>query len=268
MIQASVVPTGSARVQGDLWSVHAEDYAELMEPTFLPLYENVLRRQELANAGALLDVGCGPGLAAQTMAKKIGKVAGIDASASFIEIARARLPSGDFRVGEMEALPHAEGTFDIVTGFNSFQYAASPVQALREARRVVKPAGIIIIGVWGLPETCDAGGHIKALGPLMPPPPPGAPGPFALSDEAKLKAFAMDAGLSPLAVVDVQCPWIFLDRATALRGMLSSGPAQRAIRASSVEQVRDAIAGAIAPYATASGSYHMKNAFRYLIARA
>jgi len=264
---ALTTAAGSARAQGELWSVRARDYAEIQEPTFLPLYEDVLRRPELAHAGSLLDVGCGPGLAAQTMAKKFGKVAGVDASAPFIEIARARVPSGDFRVAEMETLPHADGSFDVVTGFNAFQYAASPVQALREARRVARADGIIVIAVWGLPETCDAAGHLKALGPLMPPPPPGAPGPFALSDEAKLKAFATDAGLTPLAVVDVQCPWIYHDLETALRGLLSAGPVERAIRASSIERVRDAVAEAIAPYGGSSGDYHMNNVFRYLIAR-
>ncbi len=270
MIQVSVTPiaAGSARAQGELWSVRAGDYAEIQEPTFLPLYEDVLRRQELANADTLLDVGCGPGLAVQTLSKKFGKIAGVDASAPFIEIARARVPSGDFRVAEMETLPHADGTFDVVTGFNAFQYAASPVKALREARRVAKPTGIIVIAVWGLPETCDAAGHLKALGPLMPPPPPGAPGPFALSDEAKLKALAIDAGLTPLAVVDVQCPWIYPDLETALRGMLSAGPVERAIRASSFEQARDAVAGAITQFRTASGGYRMNNTFRYLISRA
>jgi SAM-dependent methyltransferase len=268
MTQVTATPgAGSARVQGELWSVRAGDYAEIQEPTFLPLYEDVLRRPELAHAGSLLDVGCGPGLAAQTMAKKIGKIAGIDASAPFIEIARARVPSGDFRVAEMEILPHADGSFDVVTGFNAFQYAAWPVKALREARRVAKATGIIVAAVWGLPETCDAAGHLKALGPLMPPPPPGAPGPFALSDEAKLKALATDAGLTPLAVVDVQCPWIYPDLETALRGMLSAGPVERAIRASSFERVRDAVAGAITPYRRSSGGYHINNVFRYLIAR-
>lgn len=264
---ALTTAAGSARAQGELWSVRAGDYAEIQEPTFLPLYEDVLRRPELAHAGSLLDVGCGPGLAAQTMAKKFGKVAGVDASAPFIEIARARVPSGDFRVAEMETLPHADGSFDVVTGFNAFQYAASPVQALREARRVARADGIIVIAVWGLPETCDAAGHLKALGPLMPPPPPGAPGPFALSDEAKLKALATDARLTPLAVVDVQCPWIYHDLETALRGLLSAGPVERAIRASSIERVRDAVAEAIAPYGGSSGDYHMNNVFRYLIAR-
>jgi SAM-dependent methyltransferase len=262
--------TGSARVQGDLWGVRSRDYAEIQEPTFLPLYKSASSRPELANASAVLDVGCGPGLAAQTFAKKFSSVSGVDAAGPFIEIARTRVPKGDFRVAEMEALPHADESFDVVTGFNSFQYAATPVNALREARRVARPAGIIVIAVWSLPESCDAAGHLKALGPLMPPPPSGVspPGPFAMSDEGKLKAFAAEAGLTPLSVVDVQCPWIYPDLETALRGMLSAGPVERAIRTSSLERAREAVVGAIAPYRTASGGYHLNNTFRYLIAHA
>jgi len=255
-------------MQGDLWSIRASDYAEVQEPTFLPLYDSVAARPELAGAKALLDVGCGPGLAAQTLAKKIDRIAGVDATAPFIAIAQRRLPRADFRVSEMETLPHADGTFDVVTGFNAFQYAARPVNALREACRVSKPGGHIVIAVWGLPEQCEAAGHLKALGALMPPPPPGAPGPFALSEEAKLKAFAAEAGLTPVTVIDVACPWIYPDLDTALKGMLSAGPAERAIRSSSPEKARDAVAGAIARYRTPSGGYHLDNVFRYLISRA
>lgn len=54
---------------------------------------------------------------------------------------------------------------------------------------------------------------------------------------------------------------------TALRGMLSAGPAQRAIRNSNEERARKAIAAAITPYAKPSGEYHLDNKFRYLVAR-
>jgi trans-aconitate methyltransferase len=84
---------GSATTQGDLWSPRARDYAELQEGLFRPLYESVLNRSEIAGADASLDVGCGPGLAAQVFARKIPNVSGIDASAAFIAIARQRLPA-------------------------------------------------------------------------------------------------------------------------------------------------------------------------------
>jgi SAM-dependent methyltransferase len=259
---------GSAQMQGDLWNARARDYAELQEGYFRPLYERVLQQPELAGVRSSLDVGCGPGLAATVFAQKVPDVTGIDASAAFIEIARERLPGRDFRVGEMETLPYADASFDVVTGFNAFQYAASPRQALGEARRVLRSGGIIVIATWGLPEDCDAAGHLKALGALMPPPPPGAPGPFALSDESKLKALAGEAGLTPIAVVDVACPWTYPDLDTALRAMLSAGPAERAIRNSSLERARDAVAASIAPYRKTPGGYRLDNKFRYLVARA
>jgi SAM-dependent methyltransferase len=259
---------GSAPMQGDLWSARARDYAELQEGHFRPLYESVLRRPELAQSRSSLDVGCGSGLAAQVFAETIANVAGIDASPTFIDIARERLPGRDFRVGEMETLPHADGSFDVVTGFNAFQYAASPIKALREARRVAQPDGVVVIATWGLPEDCEAAGHLKALGALMPPPPPGAPGPFALSDESKLKALASEAGLTSIEVVDVECPWIYPSLDIALRAMLSAGPAERAIRNSGMERARDAVSNAIAPYRQRSGEYKLNNKFRYLIARA
>lgn len=259
---------GSAEVQASLWSARAADYAAVQEPQFLALYEAVLRRLELTGHGALLDVGCGPGLAAATLSKAFSRVDGIDASPSFIQTARKRCPHGTFVAGEMESLPYADQAFDAVTGFNAFQYAASPVQALREAGRVVKPKGRVVIAVWGPPETCNAAGHLKALGPLMPPSPPDAPGPFALSQESALKALAADAGLIPVDIVDVDCPWVYADLDMALRGMLSAGPVERAIRASGIEKVRAAVAEAIAPYRAADGAYELRNIFRVLIARA
>ena len=259
----ATIKLGSASIQGELWGTRAHDYAEVQEPTFLPLYENVAERTELVGTTSILDMGCGPGLAVQVFSKKIDRVAGVDATAPFVEIARRRIPRGDFRVAEMESLPHADSSFDVVTGFNAFQYAASPVNALREARRVARADGVIIIAVWGSPETCEAAGHLKALGSLIPPPPPGAPGPFSLSDESRLKSLAIEAGLAPSTVVDVPCPWAYPDLETALRGMLSAGPAERAIRASSIERARQAVVAAIEPYRTGAGGYRLNNVFRY-----
>ena len=259
---------GSAQVQGALWNARARDYAELQERFFVPLYESVQRRSELAKSRSSLDVGCGPGLAAQVFSRTIANVSGVDASATFIDIARERLPGRNFRVGEMETLPHADRSFDVVTGFNAFQYAASPLNALREARRVAQPDGVVVIATWGLPEDCEAAGHLKALGALMPPAPPGAPGPFALSDETKLKALASEAGLTPIEVVDVDCPWIYPNLDIALRAMLSAGPAERAIQNSGMERAREAVTISIAPYLKPSGEYQLNNKFRYLIARA
>jgi SAM-dependent methyltransferase len=167
----------------------------------------------------------------------------------------------------MEELPFADGTFDVVTGFNSFQYASSPVAAVKEAKRVARKGGYVVAMAWGRPETCEAAGHLKAVGSLLPPPPPGAPGPFALSVDGALEKLMRDAALAPEGTFDVDAPWAYPDLSSALRGMLSAGPAVRAIRHSGEQRVAEAVTAAIEPYRTESGGYLLRNQYRYVVAR-
>jgi ubiquinone/menaquinone biosynthesis C-methylase UbiE len=178
------------------------------------------------------------------------------------------VPNGDFRVGELESLPFPDRTFDLVTGFNSFQYAGNPGAALAEARRVAKPGATVVIMTWGKPEGMEAASLVAALKPLLPPPPPGAPGPFALSDEATLRAFATGAGLDPAEVFDVDSPWHYRDLATALRGLGSAGVAARAMENSGEQAVDSAYAAALAAFRRPDGSYRIGATFRCLLARA
>src|SRR6202041_2852479 len=141
------------------------------------------------------DVGCGAGLFCALAAERGATVSGLDAAEGLLDVARSRTPSGDFRQGEMEELPFADGTFDVVTGFNSFQYAADPVNALRQAKRVSKPSAKVAMAVWGLAKDCQSAAVVKAMGTLLPPLPPGASGPFALSEPGVLEDMLSKAGL-------------------------------------------------------------------------
>jgi SAM-dependent methyltransferase len=170
--------------------------------------------------------------------------AGIDAAESLVAIARERVPGGDFRTGEMEALPYADRSFDLVTGFSSFQFAASPGKALQEAGRVSR-TGTVVIAVFGKPEENESHAYITAMGSLLPPPPPGAPGPYALSADGALEALAIEAGMTPGLVTTVACPWDYPDEGTALRGLLASGLAIRAIQNKGETAVREVILDAM-----------------------
>jgi SAM-dependent methyltransferase len=259
---------GSAAVQGELWGARARDWAEVQEEAQSSQYPPVLDAACVGDGTTLLDVGCGSGVAAAIARKRGAKVSGIDAALPAVEIARARVPGADFRVGEMEALPYDDGSFDVVTGFNSFQYAADPVRALREARRVARAGGTIAILTWGQPEACEATAVLKALASLIPPPPPTAPGPFALAEAGALENLVGQAGLDPRGADEITTRWDYPDRETALRGMLSAGPAVRAIAAAGEERVAEAVIDAIAPFRTAAGGYAIENSWRYLLATA
>ena len=105
----------------------------------------------------------------------------------------------------------------------------------------------------------EATSLVAALKPLLPPPPPGAPGPFALSDETALRSFAAAAALEPLDLFDVHSPWHYADLATALRGLRSSGVAARAIENSSTEAVDEVHTKALMPFRQPDGSYKVSN---------
>jgi SAM-dependent methyltransferase len=257
----------SSSVNGRLWGARARDWADIQEGTAKAVYEAVLERTGVGAGRRYLDVGCGAGGAAQLAAARGAQVSGIDAADTLIAIARERAPNGEFHVGDLEALPFGDATFDVVTGFNSFQYAANPAVALAEARRVTKAEGMIVIMTWGAPEGMQAAALIAALRPLLPPPPPGAPGPFALSDETVLRSFAAAAGLRPGDVFDVDSPWLYPDEATAVRGLNSSGVSFRAMENSSEADVTEAHKQALAPFRQANGSYRIGATFRCLLAQ-
>lgn len=251
---------------GELWGARATDWANIQEGVCRGVFERMLEHTSVGQGTAYLDAGCGAGGAARIAAARGARVTGLDAAENLLAIARQRVPSADLRVGDLESLPFADASFDVVTGFNSFQYAGNPQVALAEAKRVTKPGGRVVIMTWGTPEGMQAATLVAALRPLMPPPPPGAPGPFALSDETAIKSFATSAGLTPLDVIDVDCPWHYADLGTALRGLKSSGVAARAIQNSSEAAVDDAHEKALAPFRRPDGSYRIGATFRCLVA--
>ena len=258
----------TAEVNGRLWGARARDWADVAEPLNRRVYDAVLQRIGVGEQTNYLDAGCGSGLAAQLAAERQAKVFGVDAAEKLLAIAQARVPTGHFRVGDLEELPFADHTFDAVTGFNSFQYAANPDAALAEARRVAKSGGAVVIVTWGKPEGMQAATLLGALKALVPPPPPGTPGPFALSDEHALREFAAKAGLAPTEVVDVDSPWHYADLSTALRGLMSSGNAIRAAELCSNDAVRNAYTEALGQFRQPDGSYRIGATFRCLFTRA
>jgi SAM-dependent methyltransferase len=257
----------TAERHGRLWGARARDWADFQEGTVRPVFEAVLERTGVGPGTRYLDVGCGSGMAAEMAAARGAAVSGVDAAEAMLAIARARVPAGDFRPGDLEELPFADQTFDVVTAFNSVQYAGNPGAALRDAGRVAKRGGSVVIMTFGNPDGMEVVALLTALKALLPPPPPGAPGPFALSDQAVLRQFATDAGLEPVEVFDVDSPWIYADKDAAMRGLTSTGNAVRAMEQIDETLVTRAYEKAIAPFRLPDGSYRATAWFRCLLAR-
>jgi SAM-dependent methyltransferase len=209
-----------------------------LDPKMIALYEAVLDDLEIGVGTRVLDVGRGPGLFLRLAAQRGAIVAGVDAVAPF---------------------PYPDGSFDVVTGFNTFQFAADPGKALREAGRVSRPGTPIVIATWGRPDQCEAAAYVRAVGP------PGAPDPFALSEPGTLEEFAARGGLTPGERREVLCVWSFPDETTLLRALKSTGFAVQAIDSVGEDAVTEAVTAAIAPYRTLDAGYRVENTFTYLI---
>ena len=259
---------GTASAQGELWSGSPRDWAKFQEPLFTPIYQAVLEAAGIGSGRRVLDVGCGSGLFCHLAAQRGAQVAGVDAAPGMIDIAKSLTPAGDFHVGEMEELPFGDDTFDLVAGFNSFQFAADPVNALRNAQRVAKPNGKISMAIWGVAQDCEAASVLKAQSSLLPPPPPGAPGPFALSEPGRLEALLLQAGLKAGPATNVDTPFTFSTMDAGCRAFMGSGPGSAALRLNSEEKVRATLGEALAPFKQPDGSYRLENKFKFVVASA
>jgi SAM-dependent methyltransferase len=235
----------SAPVEGPDWSSRAaawvEHWARLAEPA----------RRAVADAAGLragvrvLDVGCGSGELCTLAAERGAVVSGIDAAEGMVGIARTRVPDGDLRVGAMERLPWADGSFDVVTAFNAFQFAASPAAALAEAWRVTRPGGLVAICGWGAVADRDLAAVYGALSGST----PADPEPYDLAA----------AGLEPLTAGEVDVPYESPDLATLHRALVAGA---------GFDATRAAVEAAAGPFRRADGSYRFENRFRYVVARA
>lgn len=259
---------GSALTQGTLWGAAAEDFAELVEPAGTPIYEAAFDEVGLAPGTRLLDVGCGAGLALQHADRRGAMVAGLDASEQLLAIARSRLPDADFQQGDIEELPYADGCFDTVTAFNSVQYATDRTQALREIKRVARTGASVAIATWGDPERCEARALIAAIGALLPAPPPGNGGPFALAAPGALESLVESARLSAQRAFEVPTPFVYPDLKAALRANLSVGPSRLAVERVGADRITEVATEVLERFTQPDGTIRIDNVFRVVIAHA
>jgi SAM-dependent methyltransferase len=264
---ATTTPTdGSATRWGPLWGARAADWA-VSEDQQLPTYVAALDHVALRPGARVLDVGCGAGAFLRLVAERGGRPFGIDASHELVQLARRRVPGADVRRGEMEQLPYDDGTFDLVTGFNSFFFANDMVAALREARRVAKHRASVVVQVWGAHERCDLEAMKAVARPFLPARPADAPPDPDLSIPGALEAIVAEAGLTPTETVVVRWAFEYADAEQLGRALVAV--AGLAVLAGDREdELRAAIVAGLGPYRTATGSYRLENDFRILVTRA
>ena len=256
---------GSAQVQGQLWGRHPEIWSTTLEQKMRPFFLTTLEAIGPLDGATMLDVGCGAGQAICDAAAKGATVSGLDASAALLAIAARRTPAADLRQGDIEALPFEDDTFDVVTAFNSIQYAVDPVTAVAEIARVSRHGARVAIGVWGDPQRCETDALFARLRSLAPPP-PGTPVPLGCSDPGVVEGLLSKAGMTAHGGGTVAFPIAFESMDEAWRAHTSAGPLQKVIDAAGAEAVREVIESVLEADRKPDGVLRQDNAMRYVLA--
>ena len=113
----------------------------------------LLSKLDLKGSERVLDIGCGAGVDSLVAAHLVGaggRVAGLDVTPAMVARARGHLARLDlanvtFQVGDAEALPFPDASFDAVISNGVFNLTLDKEKALKEAHRVLKPGGRLML---------------------------------------------------------------------------------------------------------------------------
>lgn len=175
--------------------------------------ESLCEAVDLRAGSRVLDVATGHGNTALAAARRYADAVGIDYVPALLAAGRARSAADrlpvDFRAGDSEAIPYADGEFDYVLSTFGSMFSPDHVRTAREMARVCKPGGTIGLANWT--PTSFVGRMFDTLRPYTSPP-PGLTPPFAWGTESHL---AQIFGASAAAIRAERKEFVFRFRSPA-----------------------------------------------------
>jgi ubiquinone/menaquinone biosynthesis C-methylase UbiE len=130
--------------------------AEVYEAFFVPALFGEWASRVADAAGVqpgqrVLDVACGTGVLARTVAARVGpngSVIGIDLNEGMLAVARQKAPEIEWRQGRAEAPPFDSDSFDAVVSQFGLMFFEDRRAAIQEMVRVLRPGGRLAVAVW------------------------------------------------------------------------------------------------------------------------
>ena len=198
--------SGQAVING--WSGAApfwEKHREIIRHMFAPVTEALVEDGLIGSGHAVLDIATGPGEPALSVAALVGpkgKVFGIDPVPEMVAAARRASDHLGFRntqfdVASTDHLPFPADTFDAVISRFGAMYFPSPVDAVREMFRVLKPGRKLVLAVWHFAEENPFFYVLQRVVERyieLPPPAPAAPDAFRFASPGMLRQVLGEAG--------------------------------------------------------------------------
>ena len=145
-------------------AVNAQGYQQIMGRFSSRLATSFLSYIGQESGQTILDLGCGTGSMAFTLAQRGDhkSIVGIDLSEVYVEFARSRTDDARirFEVADGSALPFEDNTFDRAVSQLVLQFMPDPFPAVQEMCRVVEPGGLIAACVW---DSYGGMSHLRML---------------------------------------------------------------------------------------------------------
>lgn len=131
--------------------------------------ERLLAHARPGHALRVLDAGCGTGWFSQRWRSDGHRVTALDLSEKMLQQARDNQVADCYQIGDIEALPFTDASFDRCWSNLAVQWCSDLPQALRELRRVTKPGGQVLFSTLtegSLHEVSTAWQHLGRSAPL------------------------------------------------------------------------------------------------------
>ncbi|HKU48584.1 MAG TPA: class I SAM-dependent methyltransferase [Nitrososphaera sp.] len=264
--------------QRQIWDNAAKGWQawwETFEQGAQKVSDKIVEMADIKSNDKVLDIATGIGEPSVTAAKRVkpnGKVWATDISPQMIAIAKSRAKSLgldniiEFRESDAEKLDFPGGSFNAVLSRWGLMFLPDLPSALTRIREMLAPGGKLAAAVWPAPfkvpiiELAFATVR-KELN--VPPPPPGTPGPFALSDTEALKRSFSQAGFKDIQVETIYATFGF-DSAESYTKFQQQINAPIQVMLANQTEVRkkeiwDSVTDAVSRYADSHGRVNMDN---------
>jgi ubiquinone/menaquinone biosynthesis C-methylase UbiE len=130
------------------WQRVADKYLDCWAKLTGQFIEPLLDAANVSKGMKVLDVACGPGIVSEKIYEKGASPIGIDFSPQMIKLARESYPHLEFSEGDAQHLPYKDVSFDCVVMNFGMLHLPKPLQAMKEANRVVRTKGRFAFTVW------------------------------------------------------------------------------------------------------------------------
>ena len=206
------------------WSAKAETYGLLTGRITARLVEPLLNAAGVAAGTRVLDVGTGPGYAAERATERGAVATGVDIADEVLALARRRHRGIRFVRGDAEDLPFAERSFDALVSNFAIDHLPRPERAIREFARVVVPRGGVAVSAWEVPARnrfigilLDA---LRTSGVTEEQEARAGPARYRFADDDELRGLLQVAGLENVEIRSVSLTHRVPDAAELWEGIL------------------------------------------------